>query len=624
MDISRRRRRWFALAARTAGGLLIVSLAAAEQAPRRQAFFGDLHMHTGYSFDAFVALSSRTTPDDAYRFAKGEPIRHQDGSTIRLRGPRLDFLAVTDHAEFLGVAAGLLAPSSPNFEHPDKQQVLAALSVSGRAMFNKLEELRQDGSSLTALDVLSDAWQRSVDAARRHNSPGEFTAFVGYEFTGELRHRNVIFKDGDRAPLPFSALDSELPQDLWRWLDEQREGGVDALAIPHMSSMTIESGWHDTDRGRLTTAQAEQRRRLEPLLEIYQQKGSAATHPLLSPNDEWAEFSIRRPYDDTAVRTGTYWRTLLARGMAFEAWSGINPYRQGAAGGSDSHFGGGQYDERDVIFGRSPQRRGSVYSPEPGGWEGFVTPVRASGGSGGLTGIWAEENTRAALFEAMRRRETFATSGPRITLRLFGGFALADHLVDASDDAPAYLHGVPMGGMLNGSDRRGQEAPTFLAWALRDPQSGRLQRLQIVKGELASEGAGWLYAIAHAVPGRFARVREYRLTGGAETREQVFDVACSENRQPNPRTHRCPDNGVAVDLEDCSPSSDLGAESLRVVWTDPDFHPRRRSYYYLRVLENPSCRWSTWDAIRHGVRPNPDLPATIEERAWSSPIWYAP
>lgn len=611
-----------------AGGLLVALLAAlpaalpaaTEEAPRRQAYFGDLHLHTGFSLDAF-AWSVRVTPDDAYRFAKGEPLRHRDGSTIRLRGPLLDFLAVTDHAEFLGVAASLLDPSNPAFEHPDKEDVLSYAGYWD--LRGKVEKLRRDGSSLAAPEAVADAWRRSVDVAQRHNSPGEFTAFVGYEFTGAL-HRNVIFRGGDRIPLPFSALDSQRPQDLWNWLDKLREAGVEALAIPHMSSNFYERSWHNVDIERLTRAQAEQRNRLEPLLEIYQQKGSSAEHPMLSPNDEWANFGIRATYD-RRDGVGAYWRTLLARGMAFEAWLDVNPYRQGAAGGSDSHYGGGQYDERDVMFDRGPQRRGSVYPVELGGWEGVRTPLKAAGGSGGLTGIWAEENTRQALFDAMRRRETFATSGPRITVRLFGGFDLASHLADSDDAALGYLHGVAMGGMLNGSDRRGQEAPTFIAWALRDNQSGRLQRLQIVKGELASEGNGWLYATAYAVPGRLARgpVRDYRETGGAETRERVYDVACSEGRLPNPNTHRCPDNGAGVDLTDCS-VADLGAEALRAVWTDPEFDPDRRSYYYLRVLENPSCRWSTWDALRHGVPPNPALPATIEERAWSSPIWYSP
>lgn len=624
-------RLWFGSASKTVCSLLAallaaVSTAATEEVPQRRAFFGDLHIHTGLSLDAF-AWSVRVTPDDAYRFAKGEPIRLRDGGAVQLRGPRLDFLAVTDHAEYLGIPAALADPSSPIFEHADKPQVFPFASFMD--LVERLERLHYDGSSLMTSGAVADAWYRIVDAAQRHNSPGEFTAFVGYEFTG-LRHRNVIFKDGDRIPLPFSSVDSNRPEDLWLWLDQQREAGVAALAIPHMSSGILELGWHRTDGGHLTKALAEQRQRHEPLLEIYQQKGSSAAHPLLSPTDEWANFAIRANFDPR-VAVGTYWRTLLGRGMAFEEWLDVNPYRLGAAGASDSHFRGGDfYDEKRHTFAGKPTERGVAHPRELGGWEGFRTPLRASGGSGGLTGIWAEANTRGALFDAMRRRETFATSGPRIAVRLFGGFGLAARLadvVDVDDDAAAYRHGVPMGGTLSAADRPGEEPPSFVAWALRDPQSGRLERLQIVKGELESAGSWWLYAIAHAIPDRLQRLvplRQYRRSGGARTQERVFDVACSDGRRPHPHSHRCPDNGAGVDLADCSVAPGLGAEALRAFWRDPDFNPNRRSYYYLRVLENPSCRWSTWESLRHGVSPNPDLPATIQERAWSSPIWYSP
>lgn len=598
--------------------------AANEQAPQREAFFGDLHIHTMYSMDAF-SWNVRTTPDDAYRFAKGETIRHRDGRPLRLRGPRLDFLAVTDHAEYLGVPASLVDPSSPWFEHPDKARLLPAASPD--ILSENFALLIREGSPLAGPELFADAWRRNLEAAQRHNSPGEFTAFVGYEFTG-LPHRNLIFKEGDPAPLPFTALDSRRPEDLWRWMDGLREAGVEVLAIPHNSNSYRELTWNASGDGRLTLAQAERRRRHEPLLELHQQKGSSEVHPLLSPNDEWADFSIRRHFRDESQPVGTYWRGLLAQGMAFEERLGVNPYKQGAAGGSDSHYAAGPYDERDVIFGASPQARGSVYPEDLGGWEGFQTPVKASHGSGGLMGIWAEENTRAALFDAMRRRETFATSGPRIRLRLFGGFGLAARLAEAEDEAAAgYRHGAPMGQTLQGGDQGVGEAPSFLAWAMRDPQSVRLQRLQMVKGELVSAGSEWLYAAAHAAPDRLKRlalVREYRKTAGAQVREQVFDLACSDGGRPDPATQRCPDNGAAVNLQDCSAASDAGAEALRALWTDPDFNPNRRSYYYLRVLENPSCRWSTWDAIRHGVPPNPDLPATMQERAWSSPIWYSP
>ena len=599
--------------------------AASGPAPQRQAFFGDLHVHTMYSMDAF-SWSVRATPDDAHRFAKGEAIIHRDGRSLRLRGPRLDFLAVTDHAEYLGLWGSLLDPASPFFKHPDKKRLLSATSVDG--LEEVLALLEREGSTLLEPELLGDAWRRSVAAAQRHNQPGEFTAFIGYEFTG-VHHRNVIFKDGGPSSLPFSSLDSQRPEDLWRWMDEQRAAGVEALAIPHSGNRFNMLWWNAYGGGRVTLAQAQQRRRHEPLVEIYQQKGSSATHPLLSVNDEWADFSIRRHFrDDRPQRVGAYWRSLLGQGMVFEERLGVNPHQLGAAGGSDSHYAAGTYDERDVNFGRSPQDRGSVFPEALGGWEGFQTPTKASHVSGGLTGVWAEENTRAALFAAMRRRETFATSGPRIRLRLFGGFGLVAQLADADDRvAVGYRRGVPMGQVLPRGDQGGGGAPSFFAWAMRDPASGRLQRLQVVKGELESAGSEWLYRAVHTAPGRVKRlgpVREYLETAGAQVQEWVFDLACSDGGRPDPATHRCPDNGAAVNLADCSVSANKGAGALQALWTDPDFDPDRRSYYYLRALENPSCRWSSWEALRHGVPPNPDLPPTVQERAWSSPIWYSP
>ena len=616
-------------AAALAGGLLAAFVAAlcaaSEPAPQRQAFFGDLHIHTMYSLDAF-SWSVRTTPDDAYRFAKGEALIHRDGRALRLRGPRLDFLAVTDHAEYLGLPGSLLDPAGPFFEHPDKKRLLSATLSEVR---EELVLLKQEGSALLGPELLGDAWRRSVAAAQRHNQPGEFTAFVGYEFTG-VGHRNVIFKGEGPTSLPFSALDSERPEDLWTWLDGQSADGVEVLAIPHSGNLVNQLWWNAYGGGPVTLAQAEQRRRHEPLAEIYQQKGSSAAHPLLSPNDEWAGFSIRRHFQEgeRPWGVGAYWRRLLGQGMAFEERLGVNPHQLGAVGSSDSHYAAGTYDERDVNFGRSPQDRGSVFSEDLGGWEGFQTPIRASHVSGGLTGVWAEGNTRASLFEAMRRRETFATSGPRIRLRLFGGFGLAAQLADADDRVAAgYRRGLPMGQVLRRGGQGGGDAPSFFASALADPESGRLQRLQLVKGELESAGSEWLYRAAHAAPERvkgLAPVREYLESAGARVRERVYDLACSDGGRPDAATHRCPDNGAAVNLADCSVSADKGAGALRALWTDPDFDPERRSYYYLRALENPSCRWSTWEALRHGAPPNPDLPPTIQERAWSSPIWYSP
>ena len=554
--------------------------------PQRTAYFGDLHVHTMYSLDAFANRNLRATADDAYRYAKGEAIPHPRGGQVKLAAP-LDFLAVTDHAEYLGVALAMVA--------------VAAESPLGRRLpQSTLDAMEAVGRSRELDGVRREAWRRTIAAAERHNAPDEFTAFVGYEYTAYRPvplHRNVIFKSARVPPLPFSALQSQNPEDLWDWLDGQRRRGIDALAIPHNMDKSRGLAFPPATwaGAPLDRAFAEKRQRNEPLAEVLQEKGASETHPALSPNDEWADFQIFRRYDGRESPLGGTWRQGLGAGLAIERRIGVNPYRLGAAGGSDSHLGAGAFEEANFFkTARTPQDRGAAYTSGQGGWEGYQTHHSASHGTAGLTGIWAERNTRSALFDAMRRRETFATSGPRLRVRLFGGYGLAERLGEGRDPVVAgYVHGVPMGGVLAGN---ADAAPSFFLWALRDPASGRLQRLQIVKG--------WLR--------------------GGEAMERVFDAACADGLAPAAGDHRCPDNGARVDLTDCSTTPAKGAAELSTLWTDPDFKPEEPSYYYLRVLENPSCRWSTWDAIRAGVTPNPALPPTIQERAWSSPIWVAP
>jgi hypothetical protein len=350
---------------------------------------------------------------------------------------------------------------------------------------------------------------------------------------------------------------------------------------------------------------AEKRMRNEPVAEISQQKGTSETHPSLSPNDEWADFQIVQYYlnkeeskDPITVFKGGYWRDALNAGLEIAGRLGVNPFELGAIGSSDSHLAAAPYEEDRYFTGgrNTPQSRGSAYTKEQGSWDGNFTGRQATHGTGGLAGVWAEENTRTSIFDALHRRETFATSGPRIRVRFFGGFGLEEHVSGggAGDHvASAYAHGVAMGSVL---PAKASGAPSFLVWALRDPNAGWLDRAQVVKG--------WM-------------------KNGAAT-EQVFDVACSDGLAPDKGTHRCPDNGARVDLSDCSVSRDKGDVELRTVWTDPDFDPKERAYYYVRVLENPSCRWSTWDAIRLGIERNPDLAPVQQERAWSSPIWYTP
>ncbi len=584
----------------------------AAESPDRHAYFGDLHIHTMYSLDAFMR-NVRTTPDDAYRYAKGAAIPHPDGSMIRLSGPPLDFLAVSDHASMLGVHASFLNPESPNYDHPNRSLFVTPFTSERQFQerMSRFRRLREEDPSIADVAVIKDAWRRSVEAANRHNDPGTFTAFVGYEYTatpgGRHKHRNVIFR-GDRGPdRPFSSLDSMNPEDLWDWLELQREEGIDGLAIPHNMNQSDGLAFpREAFNGDpIDRAFAAKRERNEPIVEISQLKGTSETHPSLSPNDEWADFQIVQYYlnkedntDPISIFKGGYVRDALNTGLLFDAEQGFNLYRIGVIGSSDSHLSGGSYEEAERFSksANSPQSRGSAYDQARGSWDGFTTPREASHGPGGLAGVWAEENTRAALFDAMRRKETFATSGPRIRVRLFGGWSFQGDWLDTPDtfSLAQASGGVPMGATLPESG--GQEAPQFLIWAARDPRSGWLERAQIVKG--------WVE--------------------DGEVREAIFDAACSDDNQVDSATHRCPDNGARVNLADCSVTKDAGDVTLTALWKDPQFVPGQHAYYYLRVLENPSCRWSTWDAIRLGIEPNPDLQATQQDRAWSSAIWYRP
>jgi hypothetical protein len=626
-----------------------------EANPIRNAFFGDLHVHTTYSFDAF-AFGALATPYDAYRYAKGKAIRHPGGFDVQLREP-LDFYAVTDHAIFLGLAPAAADNSSAvskleiykpmhNLNAP-KGFFYRILPESIKGLFDNLELLKRfkifrgtDGFSRKTiqglqngtldkemvLDVNRSAWLDTIKAAEKHNEPGRFTTFIAYEFTtavsdGGSLHRNVIFKNGHKVPaVPFSRLHSRNPEDLWDWMDGLRKRGIETLAIPHNSNRSNGQMFLLTDwaGNPMDNGYSEQRIRNEPLVEITQIKGASDTHPALSPNDEWADFEIMPYRAGPGLKPneplGSYVRNALQRGLAIQDKSGVNPYKFGFVGSSDTHTATTSDDESNY-FGKlgmldsNSFLRGSVPFSEMQAWlMKKVVPNRFTSiggkdylkggseffGSAGLAGVWAEENTREAIYNAFRRKETFATSGPRIRVRFFAGFDFDDDMINSRDMAArAYAGGVTMGGDLMA--RRGS-APKFLVWAMRDPASAALQRVQIIKGWIAD--------------------------GNPE--EKVYDVACSDGLRVDPSSHRCPDNGARVNLADCSITADVGDAETRILWTDPAFDAGQRAFYYVRVLENPTCRWSTWDALRAGVEPRPDLKATIQERAWSSPIWYTP
>ena len=639
----------------------------------RNVYFGDLHVHTKHSLDAYL-FGTTASPDDAYKYAKGGPIEHPLGFEMQLREP-LDFYAVTDHGFLMGNLEWWADPNNTtpgtepftNLNAPENRTVetiatrgaLFASFLSAQSDFYLMGILKYlwTGDQSRALrtfdaDKHRSAWKDVIRSAQEHNDPGNFTTFVAYEYTTSMNrssenvttfnprgtgpyeggnlHRNVIF-NGNRFTLePFSTLKSMNPEDLWTWMDGLREKGVDTIAIPHNSNgsngqMFELEDWAGYPIGK---AYADFRMRNEPLVEMTQVKGTSETHPLLSPNDEWADFEImdfRVGNPGWSRPDGSYVRQAYLDGLSLQEEQRGNPYKFGMVGASDTHTGAISDDESNFhskvgIMDGTPQSRGSVPLTDDevqqvidisniagGGLIGlkkigdayYSNPAFRQWSASGLAVVWAEENTRDSIFNAFRRKETYATSGTRIKLRFFAGKDLDNSsLSDENLINKAYSKGVPMGGDLIGLE----ESPEFLVWAVRDSRGAPLQRVQIIKGFVEN-------AIGDPV---------------GRPNERVYDVACSDGLEVDPNTHRCPGNGASVNLEDCSISSDVGASELKTYWKDPDFDPTQKAFYYVRVLEKPTCRWSTWDAVKRGVEPRPDLHKTLQERAWSSPIWHTP
>jgi len=586
--------------------------------PTKTAYFGDTHVHTKNSFDAFI-VGTRTNADDAYKFAKGEAIDNGQGHQIQLDGPPLDFYAVTDHGEYMGVVAAMRDRKNPLSKTETAKSVFGLFAGSIEDRTNAFIEIGTTivtGEPIEDIydrDFIDSAWAFNVAAAEKHYQPGKFTTFAGYEFTamevigaiednvGAINlHRNVIFENEAPTRL-FSTLDSTNPEDLWDWMNDQRSQGINVLAIPHNSNGSNGSMFDTmmTDGSPLTEAYAKNRLLNEPIVEISQIKGTSETHPDLSANDEWANFElynilIGMPVKAT-ITEGSFVRPSLARGLGIESEIGFNPYQFGIIAASDTHVSAASVSEENH-FGKfasdlEPETRGSTPPKGQKVWgeattdEAWTLIAATQYGASGLAGVWAEENTRESIFNGMRSKETFGTSGPRIQVRMFAGDYSQDILTAPDMLEQAYAGGTAMGGEVSG------ENPTFLAWATRDPNSAPLQRLQIIKV--------W--------------------DGG----EAVYDVACSGGATPDPATNRCPDNGAEVNLSDCSIRGE-GAAELKTLWQDPSFTESEKASYYVRVLENPTCRWSTWDAVRNGTPPNPDMHAILQERAWGSPIWYKP
>ena len=628
----------------------------------RNPYYGDLHVHTKYSFDAYV-FGVTASPDDAYRYAKGEGVKHPLGYEMKLREP-LDFYAVTDHGFYMGmiqayadtttdISQNEFAEPFHNLNRLDNLTVESAgersnifSSVLGAAIIQPYPDwhpkllraylTRNTQGALQSFDydIHKSAWADVARSANEHNDPGHFTTFIGYEFTtstdieGGNLHRNVIFNSSKASIRPWTRIDSINPEDLWTWQDKLRDKGVDTIAIPHNSNGSNGQMFEmESFKGNaLDIEYANKRMRNEPLVEITQVKGTSDTHPLLSPDDEWADFEIMdvrvgsRP-PTYSKPSGSYVREAYLNGLTLEFTKQGNPYKFGLIGSSDTHVVAASLDESNFwskvgLLDGDPENRGSVPLKEENierldeYMRAFNQPVSrvsleqgeyantgfTQWGASGLAAAWAEENTRESIFNAFRRKETFATTGTRIAVRFFGGYNLSS--IDLNSESlvsEAYQKGVTMGSDLLHNENK---IPEFLVWAQRDKNGAPLQRIQIIKG--------WID------------------NNSGRPKEKVFDVVCSDGMQPDPITNRCPDNGARVNINDCSISTNVGSSELKTVWKDPEFAPDDKTFYYVRVLENPTCRWSTWDAIKAGYKPREGLHETIQERAWSSPIWYIP
>ena len=604
--------------------------------------WGDTHLHTANSVDAF-GFGVRLGPEEALRFARGEEVTATTGIKAKLSRP-LDFLVVTDHAEGLGATKQLydaprLLIRDPTMrrwydmmhEGPAGSQRAMAEILDARGR-NALPEamLNQDGAAKRTKEV----WNSNVDAVERYNEPGTFTAFHGFEYTlmqgGNNLHRNIIFRDGEdkvRTVVPIDPTYKATPDEIWNYMDAyEKSTGGRVLAIPHNSNLSNGLMFELTQPGGgpMTAAYAKRRARLEPVVEITQIKGDSEAHPFLSPNDEFSGYGVagwemnnllsNQP-KVPSMYAGEYVREALKRGLALEAQTGVNPYKFGLIGSTDSHTALATADE-DQFFGKhsgtEPSPTRAMAAQNLGTRKGrFGWHYLASG----YAAVWAKANTRAAIFDAMTRREVYASTGPRMTVRVFGGWDFTPDDLKGDWVRAGYTRGVPMGGELAPRPNKGPGgelaprpntgpggklkpdtgAPRLLISALKDPQGANLDRVQVVKGWIDSAG---------------------------KTHEQVYDVVWSGDRKPV--AGKLPPVGDTVDVATATYKNSIGAPALTTVWTDPAFDPRVSSFYYLRVLEIPTPSWPAYDAVKYKLKLPPEVRVKSQERAYTSPIWYTP
>jgi len=582
-------------------------------------YWGDTHLHTSLSFDAYGDGNTTKGPGDAYRFAKGEQVVGHDGVPVRISRP-LDFLVIADHGEYMGVVQGLALPDKALLTTEDGARWSSMASKGEDGLLEVFGEMVNDGATASRRDISRDfgrsVWKNVGKAADQHNDPGRFTAFIGYEYSslpeGDNLHRVVIFRDGadkTNLVLPFTLFDSENPERLWDYMrgyEEKTAGRV--LAIPHNGNLSAGKMFAlvDLEGNALTADYAERRMRWEPLVETTQIKGDSETHPAISPDDEFADFE-RWDLGNIIVTKRTspelmqfeYSRSALKQGLGQQQKLGVNPFKFGMIGATDSHTSFGNAEE-DNYLGKY-----AVASPSPDRWDKKFPPLTVPGvleqftewesSQSGFAGVWATENTREAIFDAMKRKEVYATTGPRMTVRMFAGFDFSEGMA-YSKDMPAfgYAHGVPMGGDL--SNAPDGKVPGFLLAATKDPDGANLDRIQVVKGWVDAKG---------------------------ELHERVYDVAVSDGREIESGKATSP-VGTTVNLEYATYTNTIGDAQLIAFWQDPEFDSNTPAFYYARVIEIPTPRWTAFDELRFSIKMDPEVTRVLQERAYTSPIWYTP
>ncbi|QDK97537.1 DUF3604 domain-containing protein [Acinetobacter tandoii] len=571
-----------------------------KQNPYKEAYFGETHVHTGVSMDAFIG-GNRLTPEDAYRFARGEAV-NMNGKMHKIKRP-LDFCAVTDHSEFMGEAYSLMNPGAPGYNDPIAKAFRETTDLNeALGLYKKyvLDPLSGGGSPHPSFfqgpESIKSTWKKNFEATEKYYQPGKFTTIHGYEWTsapdGGNLHRNLLFRDTNLPDMPFSSNESPDPEKLWQWMGTQRAKGMKVFAMPHNSNESKGMLFTEsTLEGKpITKEYVQTRASMEPLIEMMQIKGNSEVVPQFWPNDEFADFENAKTlqnYNGRVFKKENFVRYGLTRGLKYKQDLGTNPFKYGFVGGTDSHNGTPSNVEEDNyalgshgLTDRKPEARANNIL------EGEMRIADMNPGA--LTGVWATSNTRGAIWDAMLAKETFATSGPRMKVRAFAGQGFAKSYTSYNSLVQdGYKKGVPMGG-----DYKGKTAPQILVWAVKDPIGPNLDRIQIVKG--------WVE--------------------NGQMKDKIYNVVASGNRLRKDGSVE-PIN-APINLKTGQFNTQKGSAELMGVWTDPDFDATQQAYYYVRVLQLPTARWNLYDELRANVKYPDDVKKQIVERAWGSPIWH--